>query len=157
VVRKSCAPCASFSTVLPHRRPPSRAEGKKENAPGEILLGLLFDFYIQQDERVHPEVRILTHAVVEAVRPPRVGEEDERDCLAKVVQLQTASADRVHDGCIVYDARRDTESASAEEDVGVRRRAEGIADDEEGNVLGVRVSQDLVTLGLDRVTVREDE
>jgi hypothetical protein len=129
----------------------------KANAPGEILLGLLLDFYIQQDERVHPKVRILAHAVVEAVRPPRVGEEDERDCLAKVVQLQTACADRVHDGCIVYDARWNAESASAEEDVGVRRRAEGIADDEEGNVLGVRVSQDFVTLGLDHVTIRGDE
>jgi hypothetical protein len=90
--------------------------------------------------------RVLAHAVVKAVRPLCVDEEDERDGLAKVVKLQTACADGVHDGCIVYDARRDGESASAEEDVGVRRRAEGIADEKASNVLGVRISQDLVTL-----------
>ena len=39
----------------------------------------------------------------------------------------------------------------------MRRRAKGIADDEESNVLSVRISQDLITLRLDHVTIREDE
>ena len=130
---------------------------EKKNAPEEILLGLFFDFNVQEDERVHAKVRILAHAVVEAVGPPRVGEEDERDGLAEVVQLQPARADRVHDGRVVYDARRDAERAGAEEDVGVCCCAKGVADDEEGDVPRVRVSQDLVTLGLDHFTVSEDE
>ncbi len=124
------------------------------NAPGQILLALFLDFDVQQDEGVRPEVGILAHTVVEAVWAPRVGEEDERDGLAKVVQLQAAGAHRVHDGRVVYDARRDAERTSAEEDVGVRRRAKGVADDEEGDILSVRVSQDLVACRLDRVAVR---
>lgn len=131
--------------------------GEKKNAPSEILIALFLDFDVQQDERVHPKVRVLAHAVVEAVRPPRVGEEDERDGLAEVVQLQTARADRVHDGRVMYDARRDAERTGAEEDVGVRRRAKGVADDEEGDVPSVRISQDLVTLRLDHVSISEDE
>ena len=53
------------------------------------------------DERVHAKVRILAHSVEEAVWPPRVGEEDDRDGLAEVVQLQPARADRVHGGRVI--------------------------------------------------------
>jgi len=106
---------------------------------------------------VHPEVGVLAHTVVEAIWTPRVGEKDERYGLAEVVQLQTARADRVHDGRIVYDARRDAECPRAEEDVGVRGRAEGVTDDEEGDVLSECISQDLVAFRLDHVAVREDE
>lgn len=106
---------------------------------------------------MHPEVRVLAHAVVEAVRPPRVGEEDERDGLAEVVQLQTARANRVHDGRVVYDPRRNAERAGAEEDVGVCRRAKGVANHEESNILIVGISQDLVALRLDHVAVRKEE
>ena len=129
----------------------------RSSSPGKILLALFFDFDVQQDEGVHPEIRVFAHPVVEAVRPPRVGEEDERDGLAKVVQLQAARADRVHDGRVVYDPRRNAERTGAEEDVGVRRRAKGVADDEESDILIVRISQDLVALRLDHVAVRKDE
>ena len=75
------------------------------DAPGKVFLALFFDFDVQQDERVHPKVSVLAHAIVEAVGSPRVGEEDEGDGLAKVVQLQTARANCVHDRRVVYDAR----------------------------------------------------
>ena len=106
---------------------------------------------------MRPELRILAHAIVEAVWAPRVGEEDERDGLAEVVQLQTARADRVHDGRVVYDARRDAERPGAEEDVGVRRRAKRVPDDKESDVLIVGVSQDLVAFRFDHVTISKDE
>ena len=106
---------------------------------------------------MHPKACILAHPVVEAVWPPRVGEKDERNGLAEVVQLQTTRADRVHDGRVVYDARRDAEGAGAEEDVGVCGCAKGVADNEESDVLSVRVSQDFITLRLDHVTISEDE
>ena len=130
---------------------------EKRNVPGKILLALFLDFDVQQNERVHPKVRILTHTIVEAVWTPRVGEEDERNGLAKVVQLQATRADRVHDGRVVYDACWDAKRAGTEEDIGVCCCAKGITDDKEGDVLGVCVSQDLVTLRLDHFTVCEDE
>ena len=71
---------------------------------------------------MHPEVRVLAHAVVEAVRAPGLGEEHERDRLPEVVQLQAARADRVHDRRVVHDARRDAQRPRAEHDVRVRRR-----------------------------------
>jgi hypothetical protein len=57
----------------------------------------------------------------------------------------------------MYDTRRDAKRAGAEEDVGVCRRAKGVADNEESDILSVRVSQDFITLRLDHVTVSDDE
>lgn len=130
---------------------------EKKNVPGKILFTLFFDFDVQQDEGVRPELRILAHAIVEAVWAPRIGEEDERDRLAEVVQLQTARADRVHDGRVVYDARWDAKRPGAEEDVGVRRRAKRVSDDKESNILIMGVSQDLVTFRLNHITIRGDD
>ena len=118
---------------------------------------MFLDFDVQQDERVHAKVRILTHAVVEAVWPPRVGEKDEGNGLAEVVQLQATRADRVHDGCVVYDACRDAKRTGTEEDIGVCCCAKGITDNKEGDVLSVCISQDLVALRLDHFTVSENE
>lgn len=106
---------------------------------------------------MHPEVRILTHAVVEAVWFPRVGEEDERNGLAEVVQLQTTRANRVHDRRVMYDACWDAEHAGAEEDIGVCCCAKGVSDNEKSDVPSVCIFQDLVTLCLDHVTVSEDK
>lgn len=106
---------------------------------------------------MHPKISVLAHAIVEAVWPPGVGEKDEGDGLAKVVQLQAARSDRVHNGRIVYDARRYAERAGAEEDVGVGSSTERIANDEKRNILGVSISQDLVTFCLDHVTVGKNE
>jgi hypothetical protein len=57
----------------------------------------------------------------------------------------------------MYDACRDAKRAGAEEDVGVCRRAKGVANNEESDILGVGVSQDFVALRLDHVTVSDDE
>ena len=57
----------------------------------------------------------------------------------------------------MYDTRRDAERASAEEDVGVCCRAKGVADNEESNILSVRISQDFIALRLDHVTISDDE
>ena len=127
------------------------------DAPGKVLLALLLDFYIEQDERVHPKIGVLAHAIVEAVWPPGVGEEDEGDGLAKVVQLQATRPDRVHNGRVVYDARRYAERTCAEEDVGVGSCSERITDDEKRYILDVSISQDLVTFCLDHVTVGKNK
>jgi hypothetical protein len=57
----------------------------------------------------------------------------------------------------MYDTRRDAKCAGAEEDIGVSRRAKGVADNEESDILGVRASQDFIALRLDHVTVSDDE
>ncbi len=106
---------------------------------------------------MHPKISVLAHAIVEAVWPPGVGEKDQGDSLAKVVQLQATRSDRVHYGRVMYDACRYTERAGAEEDVGVGGGTEGIANDEKRNVLGVSIFQDLVTFCLDHVTVGKNE
>ena len=151
MARKSYAPCSSFlHTEVGHN-------AGDANAPGKVLLALLLDFDIKQYERVHPKISILAHAIVEAVWPPGVGEKDEGDGLAKVVQVQAARSDRVHNGRVVYDARRYAERAGAEEDVGVGGCTERIADDEKRNVLDVSISQNLVTFCLDHVTVGKNK
>ena len=128
---------------------------------------------------MHAEVRVLADAVVEAVWAPAVREEHERDRLPEVVQLQAARAYRVHDRRVVHDPRGDAERAGAEHDVRVRRRARtgcksvmetgrqgwkrgrgspvGVADDEERDVFGVSVAEDLVRFGLYHVAVGEDQ
>ena len=57
----------------------------------------------------------------------------------------------------MYDTRRDPKRASAEEDVGVCRRAKGVADNEESDILSVRISQDFIALRLDHITVSDHE
>ena len=149
--RKSYAPCSSFlHTEVGH-------DVGDADAPGKVLLALLLDFDIEQDERVHPKIGVLAHAIVEAVWPPGVGEEDEGDGLAKVVQLQAACSDSVHNGRVVYDARRYAERACAEEDVGVGSCSERITDDEKRYILDVSISQDFVTFCLDHVTVGKNK
>lgn len=69
---------------------------------------------------MHPEPDVLLHAVVEAVRTPRIREEHQRDGLAEVVQLQTARAGGVHDRRVVDHARRDAQRARAQYNVRVR-------------------------------------
>jgi hypothetical protein len=132
-------------------------KNKCVDVPGKVFLALFFDFDVQQNKGVHPKIRVLAHVVVETVGPPGVGEEDEGDGLTEVVQLQTASANGVHDRRVVYDTGRDAERARPEEDVRVRCRAKRVSDDEESNILSVRFSQDLVTSCLDHVAVCEDE
>lgn len=57
----------------------------------------------------------------------------------------------------MYDTRRDAKRTCAEEDVGVCRRAKGVADNEKSDILSVRVSQDFIALRLDHVAVSDDK
>jgi hypothetical protein len=66
------------------------------------------------------DIRILLDAVVERVRLPCLGEEDEGDCLAEIVQLQATCADGVHDRRVVDHACWDVQGTRAEEHVRVR-------------------------------------
>lgn len=89
--------------------------------PGHVLLTLLPDLDVDEDERVQTHLPVLLDAVVEGARPPGVGEEHERDRLAKVVELEAGRTAGVEDGSVVDDLRRDFERACAEEEVGVGR------------------------------------
>ena len=57
----------------------------------------------------------------------------------------------------MYDTRRNAKRTGAEKDIGVCRGAKGVADNEESDILSVRVSQDFIALRLDHVTVSDDE
>ena len=65
--------------------------------------------------------------VEEALGLPVVRPEGDGDGLAKVVELEAARAHRVHDRGVVHGLRGDVEVAGAEQEVKVRRGAEGIA------------------------------
>lgn len=79
--------------------------------PCEVLFTLLLDLDVKENKGVQAEIGVLLDAVVKAVGLPGVGEEDEGDGLAKVVELEAAGADGVHDGCVVDDAGGDVECA----------------------------------------------
>lgn len=68
---------------------------------------------------MHPPLPVLLHSIVEGRRLPGLGEEDERDGLSEVVELETARAHGVHHGRVVDHLRRDLKIASAEKEVGV--------------------------------------
>lgn len=97
--------------------------GWAQDAPGHVLLALLADLDVDEDERVQAHLPVLLDAVVERARPPRLGEEDERDRLAKVVQLQAGRAARVEDRRVVDHLRGHLERPRAQEEVRVRRGA----------------------------------
>jgi hypothetical protein len=131
VARRWAYPCchiqeldeSAYATLIPcHFKDPyifKQGERRKTDTPGHVLLALLPDLDIEQDERMHPSLPILLDTVIEGVRLPGVGEEDEGDGLAKVVELKAAGAHSVHDGGIVDDGGRNGELTRAEEEVGV--------------------------------------
>ena len=93
----------------------------REHELNEILLRLLLNLNIQQNQRMHPKPCILRDAIVKAIRLPRLREKDARNGLAEVVQLQSARADGVHDGCVVDDAGGDFFLPGSEDHVCMRR------------------------------------
>jgi hypothetical protein len=62
---------------------------------------------------VHAEIRVLLDTIVEAIRFPGIGEEHQRDGLAKAVQLETTRANGIHDGGVVDDLGGDAQRAGA--------------------------------------------
>lgn len=73
---------------------------------------------------MHSKIGILFDPIVETVGFPRLGEEDQGDSLAKVVELQTTCSYGIHDGCIVNNLRWNVERPCAKHNVGVCRRPE---------------------------------
>lgn len=118
-----------------------------------VLQALLFDLDVQQHQRVQANVPVLLDPVVEARGPPALGEEDHADRLAKIVQLQPGRANARQDGRVRDRPNGDAEFARAEDQVRVRRCAEGVPDDQEGHIHIVGVAQDLVAVGLDHLAV----
>lgn len=80
---------------------PNEVEVRGRRLPYEILFGLLLHLDIEEHKGMHTKVRVFLDSVVEAVRLPGLGEEDERDSLSEIIELQTASTDGVHDGCVM--------------------------------------------------------
>lgn len=70
---------------------------------------------------MHTQICILLHTIVEAVWSPGICEEDERDRLPKVVELQATCTDSIHDGGIVDDPSGYVEVTGSEDDVCMRR------------------------------------
>lgn len=89
-------------------------------APRHILQALLLDLDIQQHQRMQPHIPILLDPIIKARRPPVLRKEHHRHRLPKVVQLQPARANGVHDGCVVDCAEGDGQLARAQQQVGVR-------------------------------------
>lgn len=115
----------------------------------------LLHLYIQQYQSMQPKLQVVLDAVVEAVRLPAVGEEDHADRLAEGVQAQARGSHGREDGGVGQRARFDGRVvlAAAQGEVGVRGRAEGVADHEEGDVLGVGFGQDVVGAAFDHFAV----
>jgi len=57
------------------------------NIPREILVTLLFDLDIKQKQRMEPQTSVLFEPIVERVRFPGFGKENERNCLPEVIEL----------------------------------------------------------------------
>jgi hypothetical protein len=64
--------------------------------PGQILFALFFDFDVQENEGMHSKVDVLFDFVVETVWFPSICEEYEGNGLTKIIELETASSDGVH-------------------------------------------------------------
>jgi hypothetical protein len=106
---------------------------------------------------VQPNLPVLLDPIIKARRPPPLGEKDHADRLTKVVQLQAARADAGEDAGVGHGGDGDTLRARAEDEVGVCGGAEGVADDEEGDVFGGGVGEDGIGVGLDEFAVGEED
>jgi hypothetical protein len=66
---------------------------------------------------MHPKIDILLDSVVKAIWFPCICEEHEGDGLTKVIELETAGSDGVHDGGVVDDAGGDFQCPSSKDDI----------------------------------------
>lgn len=125
--------------------------------PGHVLLALLADLDIQQNKRVHPNLDVLLELLEPTPGLPIVRVERQGERLAKVVQLQTGRSESSHDRRVVDHLRWDLELRRAEKQVRVRCRAQWVAGDQESDVLGICVAEDLVGFELDGLAVGRDD
>jgi hypothetical protein len=105
---------------------------------------------------VQADVLVLLDLVVETVGAPGGGEEADADRATKVVELQPASAGRIHDRCVVHDAEGNALFDTARDQVRVGRCAKGISHDEERNVcVARRLQQQPLRILLHQLAVRD--
>lgn len=95
--------------------------------------------------------------VKKAIRLPRLRPVWYRNGFPKTVELQTATADRVHDGRVVDNLEGDPLFLGPQHQICVRRRAEGVAHDKEGDVFILRVVEDIVCALLHQITVGNEQ
>ena len=99
---------------------------------------------------------VLGYTIVERQWLPGVREEDHRHALAEIVHLEATGTNGRHDRGIRNITGLYTELAGADGEVGVCGCAVWVADDEEGDVFGVRAGEDGVGLGFDHFTGGDD-
>ncbi len=80
---------------------------------------MFLDLDVKQTEGVETTLHVALDLVVEAVGPPRVLEEGDRDGLPKTIQLEAATRDRVHDRSVVDDLEADPPLLCAQHQVRV--------------------------------------
>ena len=122
----------------------------------DVFLRALLHFDVKEDERVEVRGAVRGDLLVPTRRAPRAGPEAERDGLAEAVELQAADADGVHDARVVDALDGDARAVRADVHVGVGRRAKDVADDEQRDLLGLGVVEDLPRARLDHVAVSDD-
>mmetsp|Transcript_4435 Transcript_4435/g.13114 ORF Transcript_4435/g.13114 Transcript_4435/m.13114 type:complete len:299 (+) Transcript_4435:95-991(+) len=116
---------------------------------------LLAHLDVQQAERVQVAAAVVLDLAVEGRGPPGALEEGDGHRLAVAVQLQPTLAHGAHDARVQHDLDRRAHLPRAQRDVRVRRRAERVADHEQGDVPRRAAAEDLVALALDRLARRD--
>lgn len=89
-------------------------------SPGHILKRLFFHLDVQEDEGMKSDRGVLPDTVVETSRFPSLGEENHRNSLAEVVELETCCAYRVEDGSIGDGFGRNREFTGTQDKVRMR-------------------------------------
>ena len=78
------------------RHEPWRQRWRVEDASSERLVIGLLHFDVQQAQRVQARFAIRHDSLDEGIRAPRFGEERDRNCLPKRVELEPGRSDRTH-------------------------------------------------------------
>lgn len=130
---------------------------KDVSASHDVLNALLLDLDIQQHQSVQTNLSVLVDLVVERIGLPRVSEENQRHGLAKVVQLQTASTNSVHNRGIVDGLVLDSELSGSNDQVSMGGGSKGITNNEECNVVLLGTSEDVVGGLLDHLSVSKNQ
>ena len=80
------------------------------------------------------QAKIRHDLLKEAVGLPRLGPKGNRNRLAEIIELQTATADGVHDGSVVHDPGLNPLLTCADEEIGVGGGSEWISHDLENRI-----------------------
>lgn len=100
----------------------------------------------------------ISHNLLEkTLRPPSIHPIRYRDGLPKTVQLQPATADRIHNGRIVDHLKGNLFLSRPQNEIGVRCCTERIADDQQCHVISCSVVQDVIGELFDEIAVGYEE